>query len=95
MGDPRFHLVTIISATMSPDLRNAKIYWMVHESDAERRKEVEEAFESAQRHFKHLLAQELHTRVIPNLKFFYDDTMDYVERMNDIFASIKSSTPQE
>lgn len=90
MGDPRFHLVTITSAMMSPDLRHAKIYWMVH-GDVERQKEVHDAFNAANRHFRKLIAKDIGTRIIPELHFYYDDTLDYVEKMNDIFAAIKSS----
>lgn len=91
MGDPRFNLVTITSAMMSPDLRHAKLYWMVH-GDEIRRQEAEEAFIVANKHFRRLIAKEISTRVIPELHFYYDDTLDYVEKMNHLFASIKNDS---
>jgi ribosome-binding factor A len=56
VADPRFSLVTITSAVVSPDLRNAKVYWMVS-GDAERRDDVSEAFANAAGLFRRAIAQ--------------------------------------
>ena len=65
-ADPRFSLVTITSVMVSPDLRQAKAYWVVSfPSDADRKAriaEVEEAFQSAEGLFKRRLGKELGSR---------------------------------
>lgn len=75
VADPRFHLVTVTSVILSPDKRNAKVYWIVS-GGPERREEVTEAFESAAGLFKRAIAKGLKVRFIPELKFYYDDTFD-------------------
>ena len=84
MGDPRFSLVTISSAKVSPDLRSAKVYWMV--SDRARIDKVDEAFEHANGFFRKLLAKELSTRFVPELRFYYDDTLDTAEEVEKLLA---------
>ena len=74
-SDPRLGLVTITSVVVSPDLRHAKVYWIVS-GEAERRPEVEEAFASANGLFRRALGKELGVRFVPEIKFFYDDTFD-------------------
>lgn len=88
MGDPRFSLVTITSAAISPDLRQAKIYWLVH-GDKERRVEVQEAFEGASRYIRRTIADALGTRIVPELRFYYDNSLDEAERMDRLFESIR------
>lgn len=87
-SDPRFTLVTITSVMVSHDLRSAKIYWMVS-GDKERIAEVQEAFESAAGLFKRSISKELGTRFVPELKFFYDDTLDTSEEVEKLFERIR------
>lgn len=87
-GDPRFNLVTLSAVTVSPDLRYAKVYWVVT-GGKERAEEVQEAFESAASHFRRQVGSELKTRLTPELKFFYDDTFDTVDEVERLLARIK------
>jgi len=98
-ADPRFSLVTITSVMVSPDLRQAKVYWVVSfPSDInrdERIAEVNEAFENAEGLFRRLLAKELGVRFVPALRFYYDDTLDTVERVEQLMERIKpADTPE-
>ena len=84
-ADPRFSLVTITSAMVSPDLRTAKVYWVVSLVSGadrdERLNDVDEAFENAQGLFRRVLAKELGIRFVPELRFYYDDTFDTVDEV--------------
>jgi ribosome-binding factor A len=96
-ADPRFSLVTITSVMVSPDLRNAKVYWVVSlptgaDRDA-RLNDVDEAFESAQGLFKRILGKELGIRFVPDLKFFYDDTFDTVNEVERLLHQVRTSAP--
>ena len=92
-ADPRFNLVTITSVMVSPDLRNAKVYWVVSflsETDrVERIAEVEEALQAAQGHFRRMLAKQLGVRFVPDLRFYYDDTLDTAEHVERLMERIK------
>jgi len=90
VADPRFSLVTVTSAVVSPDLRKAKIYWIVT-GGREREEEVNEAFEGAAGLFSRALAKDLGTRFTPELEFFYDDTLDTVDELERLFKRIHDS----
>ena len=96
VADPRFGLVTITSAVVSPDLRVAKVFWVVS-GDQERRDEVAEAFESAKGLFRRSLGKELGLRVTPELVFFYDNTLDTRDEIEELLsrARARDEGPQE
>lgn len=98
-ADPRFGLVTITSVMVSPDLRIAKVYWVVSfVSDVDRGErvaEVAEAFESAQGYFRKMISKQLGIRFVPDLRFYYDDTLDTVEQVERLMAKIKPSENPE
>jgi len=93
VADPRFSLVTITSVMVSPDLRNAKVYWVVSVFGGVEREdrinEVQEAFESAAGFFRKMISKQLGIRFTPELRFYYDDTLDTVENVERLMARIK------
>ena len=93
VADPRFFLVTITSVLVSPDMRSAKVYWTVNGDSAERRLEVEQAFEGARGLFRRAVSGELGIRFVPVLKFFYDDTLDVSAEVDKLFARIAKPAP--
>jgi ribosome-binding factor A len=94
-ADPRFSLVTITSVMVSPDLRQAKVYWVVSfpsNTDRDARiAEVDEAFQNAEGLFRRMLSKELGIRFVPALRFYYDDTLDTVEQVERLMGRIKPS----
>lgn len=88
LSDPRFSLVTVTSVNVTPDLRNAKVYWSVV-GGKERAAEVEEALQGAAGVFRRELAQELGIRFVPEIRFYYDDTMDVIEQNEALFKRAK------
>lgn len=97
-ADPRFVLVTITSVVVTPDLRIAKVYWVVSVLDPELRddriEEVDAAFDSAAGLFKRDVSKELGLRYAPELKFFYDDTLDTVEQVERVLAKARQGSSQ-
>ena len=93
-ADPRFSLVTITSVMVSPDLGSAKVYWVVSFTSGMDRQaridEVDEAFETAAGHMRHMLSKQLGIRFVPQLKFFYDDTLDTVEHVERLMGKIRN-----
>lgn len=95
-NDARFSMVTITSVVVSKDLRNAKVYWVVS-GDAHRIKEAEEAFSNAGGMLRRAIASELTMRFVPELIFFYDDTLDTVEKVESLMSRVHAAeaTPSE
>lgn len=88
MSDPRFGLVTITTCTATPDARLVKIYWTAS-GPRERVAEIEEAFKGATSYFRRGVADELRLRFAPDLKFYYDNTMDVMQEVHQLLERIK------
>lgn len=87
MADPRLEMLTVTSVSVSPDLRHAKIYWVASGRE-DRRADVAEGLKSASGFFKKMLSKELGIRFVPDLHFFYDDTLDTQEEVNRLIDRI-------
>lgn len=85
-NDPRLSLVTISAVTCTPDLRLAKIYWV---ASADRREEIDQAFQDANSYFRRAVASTMKTRFTPELRFYYDDTLDTVAEVERLFQKIR------
>jgi ribosome-binding factor A len=74
MLDNRFHLVTLTGVTVSKDFSYATIYVSVLLDKEEEIAEVIIALNRAAKSLRYDLAQEIELRVIPKLKFVYDES---------------------
>ena len=74
MSDDRFRLVTVTGATVSKDLSHAKIFVSVLMDDEEKIKQTIQALNRAAKGLRYHLAKEVDLRVIPELKFEYDES---------------------
>lgn len=82
-------MVSVTRVTASPDLGFVKIYVnFINSGQPEKMMEIVHEYT---RELRHELAQRIRKEVrkIPEVAFFYDDTLDYYEKMEDIFKKIK------
>lgn len=84
--DTSFGFITVTSVKMSPDLKIAKIYLSVLEKD--KREYVIEKIKSHSGYIRSELASRIRIKFIPELKFFIDDTLDYVEKIEGLIKKI-------
>lgn len=89
-AEPRFSLMTITSVVVSPDLRIAKIYWSAPSDVIMDREDVLEAIEDHTPSLRRVLAKKLGLRAVPELKFFFDETMDKVEEVERLFERVRA-----
>jgi ribosome-binding factor A len=87
--DPRLAQATITGVSLSRDLRIAKVYFVTNKKDGEK-EAVLEGFEKAKGFIKRELAQALGLRYMPDLRFFYDSSFDYGDRINRVLQSIQA-----
>ena len=82
-------MVSVSSVKITPDLLEARIYLSLFQ--VKDRKEVMKKIEDRAWEIKKELASRVRTqlRSIPVLKFFHDDTLDHVFRMEELFKQIK------
>ncbi|MDR2233372.1 MAG: 30S ribosome-binding factor RbfA [Tannerella sp.] len=77
-------LISVSAVRVSPDLGVAKVYLSIFPS--EKGKELLESIEHNSRTIRYDLGQRvrLQLRKIPELNFFLDDTLDYIEKIDDL-----------
>lgn len=84
--DPGLSLITVTNVKMSPDLRHAKIYLSIYEKS--KRDEAMLKIDSMKKLIRTELASKIQIRFVPELHFYLDDTLDYVEKMEGLFKKI-------
>ena len=88
-------MVSISSVKITPDLLEARIYLSVFNA-ADRDTVLKRIQDKAWEVKKELAARVKHQlRRIPELKFFLDDTLDQVFKMEELFKQIKSDEGKE
>jgi len=91
--DPRLGFVTITGVDVSPDLRQARVYFTILDNDEAGIKETLDGLNSAAPYFRHQMAQSLSLRHIPELTFQYDTTLENALRIDRLLDSIKEEYP--
>jgi ribosome-binding factor A len=88
-------MVSISSVKITPDLLEARFYLSFFQvKDAkEALKKIDERHHEIKKELAAKIRHQL--RSIPVLKFFQDDTLDHVFKMEEIFKKIKSDDPPE
>jgi ribosome-binding factor A len=74
MSDDRFRLVTVTEVTVTRDLSYAKVYVSVLLEDESKIKQTVDALNRAAKSLRYNLAHAVDLRVVPELKFVYDES---------------------
>jgi len=90
---PNLGLITVTNVKLSPDLKIAKIYISVFER--EKREQVLEKIKDKTGFIRTELAHRVRIKFIPELKFFIDDTLDYVEKIEGLIKKIHEDDSKE
>lgn len=86
--DPRLRMTTITGVKMSADLRIAKIYF-VNSDQQVTKEETEAGFQAAIGYMKRILSERLALRYMPELTFFYDESIDYGNRIDTLLRNLQ------
>ena len=79
--------ITISNVIMSSDLKYAKIFFSVVQKKKSIN-DIELYLNSKAKAFRKYLGQELRIKFTPQLKFFYDDTLSYTQKLDTIFHDL-------
>ena len=88
-------MISISSVKVTPDLLEARIYLSLFQvkDPAAVMKKIEDKAWDIKRELAGRVKQQL--RRIPELKFFQDDTLDHVFKMEELFKQINKDKPEE
>ena len=85
--DPGVGLVTVTRTKVTGDLSLTRIYWTII-GDAAERKKTATALERATGFVRHLLAERLSLRRVPEVKFIFDESVAAQARIEEILQDI-------
>lgn len=92
--DPEKGFITITSVKVSPDLKIANIYYTVLGGDKQKEKS-KNALERSKNFIRNELKPSIKSRWLPELRFFYDDTLDQAQKINNLINKIHDSAGSE
>jgi ribosome-binding factor A len=87
LKDPKKGFITVTRVRMSPDLRLANVYFSVLGATDD----VHAALETLNRgksFLRNQLRERVQIRFLPELRFYYDDSMEYSERIAYLIEKI-------
>ena len=87
--DPRIGFVTITGTSVSPDLRNARIFVSIM-GDADARDGSIQALNSAAGFIRRSIFKRLRLRHSPIIEFVLDDSLDRSERIESLLNDIRA-----
>ncbi len=88
--DPRLDTAVVTGVKMSRDIKTAIVYYTV--SGQKGAKEgAAKGFQEARGYIKRTLAGRLGLRYMPDIKFFYDESIEYGAHIENLIRSIHSS----
>jgi ribosome-binding factor A len=90
LKDPRKGFITVTRVKVSGDLRIATVYYTCL-GDKEQQKNSQKALESAQNFLRNELGPNLSMRFTPELRFFYDESLEYSQHINELIKKIHKS----
>lgn len=95
LNDKRMRLVSITEVKVSRDLGYATIYAGILSDDEKEIQAIIQSLNRVSKHFRFLLAKELTLRVIPELRFVYDDTNKRAARVTQLIDDAVKKIPKE
>lgn len=81
-------IVTISRVIMTADLKLAKIYITILNNKEPIEKCIDR-LNFRKKHIRYILAKSLALKYIPELNFYYDDTLDYADRINKLLNDLR------
>jgi ribosome-binding factor A len=95
MSDDRFRMVTVTGVTVSRDLSYAKIHVSMLFDDKEKIKQTLAALNRSAKSMRYHLAREVDLRIVPELKFYFDESTAHGFRVSDLIDEAMKKEKKE
>ena len=86
MMDPRLGGVTVTAVKLSKDLQIATVYFRVYGDSS--KDDAKKGLESASGFLRKKLAASIDLRRVPELRFFYDESVEKASRIEDLLRQL-------
>jgi ribosome-binding factor A len=87
--DPGIGFITLTRVKVSPDLQLARVYYTMM-GDEKARRETDKALKRATPFLRRQLGQRIRLRRVPEIAFFYDDSIAHQDRIEQILQELKA-----
>jgi len=86
--DARIGFVTVTRVRIAPDLKIARVYYTAIEGSV-KKSDIQKGLNSASGYIRKLLAQRMKMKFTPEIKFYFDDTLEESLRVERILDELK------
>ena len=86
--DPGIGFITITRVKVTPDLQQARVYYTTM-GDEKARRETERGLKRAVPLFRRRLAERLRLKRVPELQFFFDESIERQDRIEQILQDLE------
>lgn len=92
--DPRVSgaFISVTGAAVTPDLRNAKVYYSSLTGD---KKEIRKGLQAANGFIRSQIARRMNLRITPEIAFIEDGSIEYGAKISKILEGITITDPDE
>jgi ribosome-binding factor A len=88
VNDPKKGFLTLTRVRMSPDLRIANVYFSVL-GEENQKNDTLEVLNKAKKYIRKELGTRIEARFLPELRFHFDDSLEYSSHINSILQKIQ------
>ena len=94
--DPRLHnaIIGVTKLYTTPDLKYAKVYLSIYAANDEERQEAYYTICRSKTFIRNMLKDSVQIRLLPELNFIIDDSVDYSIKIDEILNKIKKQDEQ-
>lgn len=95
--DPRLNnaIVGVTKLYTTPDLKYAKVYLSIYAANDEERQEAYYTICRSRTFIRNMLKDSVQIRLLPELNFLIDDSVDYSIKIDEILNQIKKQDEQK
>lgn len=90
IGDPRLSFLSVTDVQLSDDLQHAKVYVSSIKGE-EKKQETLRSLKEAQGFFRYELGKRLQLRLVPEVLFYWDDSLERGDRIFKILSELEES----
>jgi len=87
LKDPRIGFVTVTAVKVTPDLRFARVFYTAM-GDEKARAATGAGLRSARAHLRRVIGGEVRLKMLPDLEFEEDDTIEAAERIDRVLREL-------
>ena len=87
---PQIARVTVTGVDMSPDLRNAKVYFSILATAEKEKQQIFHSVIRKKKEIRYIVGRELDLRFVPELNFQLDETAEKAARIDELLDQINN-----